>query len=92
MLVVSELVTNSVLHAAEGGSLLLRLAVLADERLAIEVSDEGSAAVPDAPCVLPAVDAESGRGLFLVRALCADVSVQRTEHGKSVRALLAGGR
>jgi anti-sigma regulatory factor (Ser/Thr protein kinase) len=68
VLVVSELVTNAVLHSHQaGGSLLLRLAVQTDRTLAIEGTDHDSA-LPQ-PGADPSAMTESGRGFFLVHAL-----------------------
>jgi anti-sigma regulatory factor (Ser/Thr protein kinase) len=66
-LVVSELVTNAVLHAPESPMITLELSRMADA-LRVVVSDRN----PDEPDRLRADPglAESGRGVRLVDALC----------------------
>jgi anti-sigma regulatory factor (Ser/Thr protein kinase) len=72
-LLVSELVTNSLLHsdsAKPGGIITVTVAISPGETL-IQVTDEGS---PTEPTVRPSADpdsAEDGRGLHLVRELSA---------------------
>ncbi|WP_373299622.1 ATP-binding protein [Streptomyces poonensis] len=61
---------------------------LSNGGLVIEVSDESPCALPTFPGAPPADDVESGRGLFLVQALCSDISVECRERHKTVRALL----
>lgn len=63
-LLVSELVTNVVLHAGTS----CRLHLERGERLRIEVAD-GSTRVPTRGALMP--EASSGRGLLLVEALSA---------------------
>ncbi len=67
---ISELVTNSVLHAGlpEGQPIHLSARVFSD-RVSVEVCDCGSgfAAIP--PPVLPAPEAIGGRGLLIVQRL-----------------------
>ncbi|MEU2592990.1 ATP-binding protein [Streptomyces albidoflavus] len=90
VLVVSELATNAVLHAPANGasSFLLELAHLSDGALMVAVSDHGDG--PDRlPCGLPAEDAESGRGLYLVQQLGARVVSEKSPSGgKRIAALL----
>ncbi|SDI58203.1 Histidine kinase-like ATPase domain-containing protein, partial [Sinosporangium album] len=72
LLVVSELVTNSVVHADRGTSCAsVRLRLLAsDDLLIVEVYDPGS--FSDAPRLDERQDTfgEGGRGLYLVSLLC----------------------
>jgi anti-sigma regulatory factor (Ser/Thr protein kinase) len=65
-LVVSELVTNIVRHSgmATGAPLEVRM-ILQDERLRIEVAQEGRSAFTPATA-MPATDAVAGRGLLVV--------------------------
>ncbi|MCU1691493.1 MAG: hypothetical protein JWM64_584 [Frankiales bacterium] len=81
-LVVTELVTNAVLHGAD--PVLLRLTV-GPSRVRVEVQDSGHG-VP----VLPrrSDDAMTGRGLRLVAALCAGWGVETCAAGKAVWAEL----
>ena len=83
-LVLGELLANAVEHART--SVELRLS-LAPTGLVVEVRDDGRgiAGVPDqrAPD-----DADHGRGLHIVRALCRAVEVRGTGGGSVVRAVL----
>jgi anti-sigma regulatory factor (Ser/Thr protein kinase) len=84
LLVVSELVTNSVRY----GSPPLRLVLSRFERsVRVDVHD-AVASVPDLPGRCPADDdAESGRGLLLVSAVADDVGVEHVPgDGKHVYA------
>ncbi|MFD5872907.1 MULTISPECIES: ATP-binding protein [unclassified Streptomyces] len=70
--IVAELATNAVLHGrVPGRDFRLRLAVLRDAVLRIEVTDARGERLPPVPGTvdLPAYDAESGRGLLIVGAL-----------------------
>ncbi|MFD5557861.1 ATP-binding protein [Streptomyces sp. NPDC127068] len=88
LLVVSELTTNAVVHAAVPGRLLrLRLAALADGRLLVDVSDP-VARMPDHGEQNTEPDEEGGRGLLLVRCF-ARLSWRPDGNGKTVRALLS---
>lgn len=77
-LVVTELVTNALLHAGTPCELRLRLT---GETLRVEVED-GGGGVPD----IQAADggAEHGRGLLLVSALCLAWGIDAGEKGKIV--------
>ena len=66
---VSEVVTNAVLHGRPGGDDPVRLTVEADEsRLRVEVED-GGPGIAEPHRDLPAPTATSGRGLAIVRGL-----------------------
>jgi serine/threonine-protein kinase RsbW len=66
---VSEVVTNAVLHAQSGADHPVRLTAEADgTRLRVEVEDSGSG-IPEAMRELPTPTATSGRGLAIVRGL-----------------------
>ncbi len=85
-LVVSELVTNAVRHGAPPVRLVLSRI---GERVQIAVHDAAAAASasPDTG----GQDAESGRGLLLVRAVADEVAVQQVpDNGKVVQALVSG--
>jgi len=77
-LLVSELVTNAIVHAGTSVGLELRLA---GRRLRSSVSDESSR-VPVPRRGGPS--RESGRGLQLVEELAADWGVETTAAGKTV--------
>jgi anti-sigma regulatory factor (Ser/Thr protein kinase) len=84
-LVVSELVTNAVLHASP--PLALDLHRTAD---GVRISvDDASARLPE-PAGPPPADAESGRGLGLVAALGLSWGVEPRPPGKRVWCLLHG--
>jgi DNA-binding response OmpR family regulator len=78
LLVVSELVTNAVTHAASECALRL---LLSETGLRIEVGD-GSSASPDP--LAAAADDEHGRGLFLVAALSSAWGVEASAEGGKV--------
>jgi anti-sigma regulatory factor (Ser/Thr protein kinase) len=83
-LLVSEVVTNAVLHARSALSLCV---VRQGDRIRVEVEDTS----PVAPVVRPHDDtAMTGRGLALVAALAAEWGVQPTDRGKSVWFVVAG--
>ncbi|MER5863489.1 ATP-binding protein [Kitasatospora sp. NPDC002040] len=88
-LVVSELLTNAVVHA--GGTRIgvsLSLSERAGRRrLRVEVSDRGSAPLARRPPASP--DQEGGRGLALVEALSSRCGSTRNGHGKDCWAELA---
>ena len=67
-LLISEVVTNAVLHGAAGApsTIALHFAVVGDV-VQVEVSDDGPGFVPTRE--EPPLDAESGRGLGIVEAL-----------------------
>lgn len=80
LLIVSELVTNAVVHAdkaAAGDTISLRLASTKD-LLIVEVYDPGS--LSDAPRIKEDPDAsdEGGRGLYLVSLICGGRWATRT--------------
>ncbi|HZT66318.1 MAG TPA: response regulator [Acidimicrobiales bacterium] len=81
-IVVSELVTNALVHAASGCQLRARRA---GELLRIEVSDRGRG-TPDPKSADD--QAESGRGLLIVSALCVAWGVETYPDGKIVWAEL----
>jgi serine/threonine-protein kinase RsbW len=92
VLVVSELMTNAVLHArplrANGGRGAIRLRWTADlDRVAIDVTDGGGT---DRPHVeTPTASDIGGRGLAIVQAVAADWGVTRAGRGMTVYAVVA---
>ena len=86
LLIANELCTNAV-SAAPEGAVVLRAAV-EDDAVRIEVEDEGGAP-PSFPNEYeagpPDAMAESGRGLFLVKALSDEVSVESVNGRTIVR-------
>jgi len=82
LLVVTELVTNAVRHGQSRVTLAL---TLDDDRLLLEVADDGSG-VPQVRH--PGWQAVGGRGLLLVEALATRWGVRRSGRGKVVWAEL----
>lgn len=83
-LVVSELVTNAVVHG--DGEITLHVTV-AHDAVRVEVEDRE----PELPDRLPAaLDAESGRGLLMVSRIARDWGVRPAGAGKVVWAEMAG--
>ena len=78
MLVLSELVTNAVKHAAPlpSGEIHVRWEVR-DDRLHIETTDGGANTRPHAS--VPAVSALGGRGLDIVRTVSTDWGVTESD-------------
>ena len=66
VLLVSELVTNSVQHAQQTNGAIELVASITPDLVRVEISDDGQGFVPQP---LPHDDAESGRGLELVQEL-----------------------
>ena len=77
-LLVSELVTNAILHARTPINLVVRKVRTA---VRVEVFDEGSGA---AEPLYPDLDAPEGRGLGLVQAVASRWGVDDAEIGKTV--------
>ena len=84
MLIVSELVTNAVIHAATPAELR---AEWSHGVLRLEVLDHAEGSPPDPRIASP--DDEGGRGLFLVDALSAAWGVEPRESGKVIWAEVA---
>ncbi|GAA1235291.1 ATP-binding protein [Prauserella halophila] len=79
LLLVTELVTNAVVHGRPPCTLRVRTGA---ERLRIEVSD----ADPRRPVLLhPGPDVDHGRGLLLVAALADDWGVDQADHSVDPR-------
>ncbi len=82
VLVASELASNAVAHSAsgtQGGLFAVRVARVTGTHAAVLVTDQGAAGDP---CVRAADDdAESGRGLAVVRALSSSLTITGDEGG-----------
>ncbi|HEV2889793.1 MAG TPA: SpoIIE family protein phosphatase [Frankiaceae bacterium] len=87
LIVVSELLANAVRVAR--GHVTLTVA-LEGESIRVEVTDDGPGVVglEDYGNALPPHEQDSGRGLFIVRALSTDVSAMSTAEGSLIRALV----
>lgn len=83
-LIVSELVTNAIVHAATPAELRAKWA---DGVLRLEVLDHAEGNPPDPRIAAP--DDEGGRGLLLVDALSTAWGVESTDDGKVVWAEVA---
>jgi anti-sigma regulatory factor (Ser/Thr protein kinase) len=84
VLLVSEVVTNAILHSAsgdQGGSLEVRYA-LDDHEVYVEVLDAGGAAAPSRHA--EHLEGVSGRGLGLVEALASAWGVHDHQDGRAV--------
>jgi anti-sigma regulatory factor (Ser/Thr protein kinase) len=85
-LVVSELIGNAVLYGRPPLDLLLRRSG-GDVR--VDVHDNASESTPELPAAEPALDAEGGRGLYMVQLVTVDSGVtQGPGDGKSVWAVV----
>jgi anti-sigma regulatory factor (Ser/Thr protein kinase) len=86
-LVISELVSNAILHAYPLPGERLKVAwVVADGWLEVAVSDGGSATMPHD--THPGVSSVGGRGLAIVAHLCRTWGVRDDEVGLTVWAIL----
>ena len=92
VVIVSELVTNAICHGRLPGELLtVRVSLLEDGGLVLDVSDPLGVFPGFGEQGEPAVDEERGRGLLLVRGLGARLSWHRRPgYGKTVRAYVRG--
>ena len=89
LVVVSELVTNSVRHAASSVDAQLRLnAEVRDGAVRVEVHDEGTAGEVAQRASETSGDHIGGYGLQLVESLSTSWGVERDEHGTVVWAQL----
>jgi anti-sigma regulatory factor (Ser/Thr protein kinase) len=76
VLVVSELVTNGVVHS--GGDIVLRAFIGSDEMHIEVVTDDGPADRPTDP----GSDTDAGRGLNIVEAFTTGLTIDRAEPGR----------
>jgi serine phosphatase RsbU (regulator of sigma subunit)/anti-sigma regulatory factor (Ser/Thr protein kinase) len=87
LLVASELCSNAVRHASGApGALAVRAWADADA-LVVEVEDDGAGMELSTRLEDPDLDAEQGRGLYVVRALTDDLTVRRVDGRTLVRAV-----
>jgi anti-sigma regulatory factor (Ser/Thr protein kinase) len=87
LLVASELCSNAVRHASgKPGALAVRAWAEADS-VVVEVEDDGAGMELSHRLEDPDLDAEQGRGLYVVRALTDDLTVQRVDERTVVRAI-----
>jgi anti-sigma regulatory factor (Ser/Thr protein kinase) len=85
--VVSELVTNAMLHASpcEDGMLHVVMTIEADS-ITLSVSDGGSVTLPQV--MRPPPLAPNGRGLDIVRALAREWGIREADDGNTVFAVV----
>jgi anti-sigma regulatory factor (Ser/Thr protein kinase) len=69
--VISELVSNAIIHG-QGTTIGFRVRQRADGQVGLEINDHSPSATPEPRTAEP--DAESGRGLWLVDTLVAELS------------------
>ena len=86
-LALGEACANAIEHGSPNGAndkFIVRCGLQKDHRhLFIEVEDHGAKAnnIPSPPGTLPDLEAEGGRGLFLMKHIMSNVSVTHTGHG-----------
>jgi sigma-B regulation protein RsbU (phosphoserine phosphatase) len=86
LLLVTELVTNAVVHA---GTIVELDVETGDDHLRVEVTDQSPGSLP-AISLAPIETREGGRGLFLIEALATEWGTRHFGHGKSVWFVLGG--
>ncbi|HVB45286.1 MAG TPA: ATP-binding protein [Streptosporangiaceae bacterium] len=91
VLVISELLSNAILHAYPLPGERLRVSwTVEGSTVEVAVSDGGSATMPHA--IQPSATAVSGRGLAIVAHLCQDWGVRTDDVGLTVWAVLPAPR
>lgn len=87
VLVYGELVSNVIKHAPKSG---VRVWLEPHrDKFALCINDTGGGFLPESAARKPDDQAESGRGLFIVRQVCDEVSFKRVKgNGFVVRAVL----
>lgn len=87
LLVASELCSNAVRHASGKPGALAMRAWAEGDALVVEVEDDGAGMELSHRLEDPDLDAERGRGIYVVRALTDDLTVRRVEERTVVRAV-----
>jgi serine phosphatase RsbU (regulator of sigma subunit)/anti-sigma regulatory factor (Ser/Thr protein kinase) len=87
LLVASELCSNAVRHASGKPGALAMRAWADGDALVVEVEDDGAGMELSHRLEDPDVDAEHGRGIYVVRALTDDLTVSRLDERTVVRAV-----
>jgi serine/threonine-protein kinase RsbW len=89
VIIASELAGNAIAHSQSGqrgGTFGVHLAVLNARFVVVVVTDQGGPAEPQARDAC--TDADSGRGLHIVRTLATGVVVTGGQDGRSIAALV----
>ncbi len=87
LLVASELCSNAVRHASGAPGALAMRAWADGDALVLEVEDDGAGMELSVRLEDPDLDAETGRGIYVVRALTDDLTVRRVDERTVVRAV-----
>jgi len=87
LLVASELCSNAVRHASGKPGALAMRAWADGDALVVEVEDDGAGMELNHRLEDPDLDAEHGRGIYVVRALTDDLTVRRIDERTVVRAV-----
>ncbi len=87
LLVASELCSNAVRHSSGKPGALAMRAWADGDALVVEVEDDGAGMELSHRLEDPDLDAEQGRGIYVVRALTDDLTVRRVEERTVVRAV-----
>jgi anti-sigma regulatory factor (Ser/Thr protein kinase) len=87
VLVVNELAANAILHAGGGGSVVVEQV---PGGVAVVVRDQGPGLPADIATELPDPDVIGGRGLWLVRRLCQQITFASSPAGSSVSLVMTG--
>jgi anti-sigma regulatory factor (Ser/Thr protein kinase) len=87
LLVASELCSNAVRHASGKPGALAMRAWADGDALVVEVEDDGAGMELSHRLEDPDLEAETGRGIYVVRALTDDLTVRRADERTIVRAV-----
>lgn len=87
LLVASELCSNAVRHASGAPGALAMRAWADGDALVVEVEDDGAGMELSHRLEDPDLEAETGRGIYVVRALTDDLTVRRVDERTVVRAI-----
>jgi anti-sigma regulatory factor (Ser/Thr protein kinase) len=82
LVAVSEIATNAIRHGGGHGSVSVEQV---PDGLAVEISDAGPGLPPGLTIGRPGPEALGGRGLWLARAMCAELRVRSSPEGVTVR-------
>ena len=83
-LAASELATNSIRHGGGTGTVAMWLD---PDAVVVEFSDSGRVADPLTGRLMPPLESEGGRGVYLVNQLCDLVQLRSSDSGTTVRVL-----